>query len=251
MGQYWDPIEREKRSMSLTPQMRRDGLTHHMDTTYQAMRHSTSPIESIDGQYEIDLQTFFRIVPMAHWSCAEEHPFGAPLTIDFDSMQVSLSTIEFAYIVWRLKRWLTRASSLLEIGGGYGGLTRILRKYSPSLDITIVDLAPMLAIQQYYLQHTAEHAVWLSLSIPADQSYDLIVATRVLCELDLSDTNDYLTEINDHLKPGGIFYCVYHERCINNHEEWIIPQWDLVDERKFPFQIHKHWLEKIWMKPLR
>ena len=34
MGKYWEPIEAEKRDLPLTPNMRRDGLTFHMDTSY-------------------------------------------------------------------------------------------------------------------------------------------------------------------------------------------------------------------------
>ncbi len=154
-------------------------------------------------------------------------------------------------MIWRLHPWLNKARSILELGAGFGGLARAILKRWPDMKIALVDLDPMLRIQEYYLRNTTYRGASIRF-LPAfpPESFDVIIATRMMCELDIGEVNIYLKSI-DRAIDSGVFYCIFHEKCINRYAGWRIPSWwvALVDDI-FPFGNRelKQWREKIWLR---
>lgn len=256
MGKFWGPYARQKEGVELTPRFRADGTTKHMDRTWGSVHREKNPCYKnarhyFDAEFKHDSKTFQRIVPQGFWMLAEEYPFGAPMTGKWLSTRASLTSLDFAYMVWRLEPWLSSAKSVLEIGGGFGGLAQTMLRHNPSLEITLVDLAPMLRIQEYYLRNTgfSGHVKFVENEVPEGARFDVVVAARMMCELDLSEVERHLRAVDGTIAGGGVFYCVYHERCINSHKDWPLPRWETLLDGQFPFETRKNWREKIWKRP--
>ncbi|MCP4201797.1 MAG: putative sugar O-methyltransferase [bacterium] len=233
--------------------MRCDGTTGHMDRNYQANSKPPRNRLHFDKQFPVDLKTFMDRVPREFWGMAEEHPFGEPRCHPVPGIgQVSLSSIEFAWSAWRLWPYLKRAKRVVEIGGGYGGMARMILSHFPRVELTIVDLAPMLAIQRYYLENTGidvGRVTFAQERVPMlTGQFDLAVATKVMCELDPDEVNNHLKDLDDVLAVGAPFYVVHHRKCINRMEDWQVPAWGSLMEERFPFEVVKNWWERIWQK---
>lgn len=255
MGEFWLPYAREKEGAELTPYFRRDGTTKHMDRTYGAVQRERNPgyknaRHYFDGEFEHDCRTFQKMVPRRFWSLAREYSFGNPRTGKWMGMRVGLTSLDFAYMIWRLHPWLKKAETVLEIGGGFGGLARTLLDHKPSLRMTLVDLAPMLRIQEYFLRNTGRctNVTLAKNEVPDGTRFDVVVAARMMCELDLNEVGRHLGAIDQALNPGGIFYCVHHLECINRFRDWPLPKWERLLDRQFPFERRKNWREKIWAR---
>lgn len=246
MGEYWARKAANKSRRTLTPKMRADGLTHSMDRSYGAKRSGV-----YDRSFEDTTRLFERIVERHFWTYAEEHPFGQPKRKRWRDRQASLSSLDFAYVLSRMADHLPRGGSVVEIGAGFGGLARALLAYDPTMSLTLVDLESISCMQRYYLENVMCHGVRFASEIPVGP-VDAVISTRMMCEIDLEEVDKYLLGIDSVLKPGGTFYCVHHDRCRNNFDQWSIPP-GLVLEREgcFPFhsfETERHWRERLWRK---
>lgn len=258
MGKFWGPYARQKEGVELTPQFRQDGTTKHMDRTYGAVQREKNPAYKnarhyFDAEFERDCRSFQKIVPQGFWMLAEEYPFGGARTGEWLDTRATLTSLDFTYMVWRLHQWLPSLGKVLEIGGGFGGLAQTMLRHNPSLEITLVDLPPMLRIQEYYLRNTgfSGHLTFAENEIPEGTRFDVIVAARMMCELDLCEVGRHLEAIDQALAPGGIFYCVHHLECINRFKDWPLPRWKMLYDGQFPFETRKNWREKIWTRKRR
>lgn len=256
MGEFWDPYAKQKEGVELTPRFRADGTTRHMDRTWGAAHRELTPRfkdspHNFANEFERGCRTFQEIVPQGFWMLAEEYPFGSPKTgVWVGRTRASLTSLDFAYMVWRLHQWLPSQGKVLEIGGGFGGLAQTLLRHKPSLEITLVDLAPMLRIQEYYLRNTgfSGHVKFVENEAPKGERFDVVVAARMMCELDLSEVERHLKAADKAIAGGGVFYCVYHLKCINRFEDWPLPRWETLLDGQFPFERRKNWREKVWAR---
>lgn len=250
MGKFWGPYAKQKAGAVLTSKFREDGTTRHMDRTYGATQRPAKHPHHFLAEFARDCRTFQERVPREFWPLAREHPFGKPMTGKWQGMLASLTSLDYAYMVWRLHPWLEKATSVLEIGGGFGGLARTMIKYRPSLRVTLVDLAPIIKIQKYYLKMTHSFArVAVAGSEVPDGQFDVVVAARMMCELDLAEVGRHLAAVDKAIAGGGVFYCVHHLDCINKFKDWPLPRWGTLLDEQYPFSRRKNWREKIWRKP--
>lgn len=155
---------------------------------------------------------------------------GKPLTATFND----LILISFASKIFNGLTEHQRNSdlSILEIGGGYGGLAAKLKKLNPLAKITIIDLPHAGLLQTYYLQKLfpldqinvlgyendieSENSVASSSTfviVPSTRSdflekrdFDLIINSRSFMEMDQKTISRYFDLIQSRLKVGGLFF---------------------------------------------
>jgi len=76
---------------------------------------------------------------------------GNPLTIKQDGYEYSKSSIEFCLMATSLYDVFKDMKYIIEIGGGYGGLSRIIKSLFPEITIILVDLPESNVISSFYL----------------------------------------------------------------------------------------------------
>lgn len=244
----WDMREEKKtalvREVGLTENMRRDGVTMNMDPAFGVLGK-----KSHGEKWDKTLRCFVDHVPSEFFGWANEHPFGGVERRQYLGQDVSITSMLSCYFLWRISKLLSHETSILEIGGGYGGLARVLAEYEPSAKMTMVDLPISLEIQRFYLANTSGATFAFSPEIP-DDPFDLAVSTKCLCELDIGKVNHYLTQIDRVLSRSGFFYCVSRDEWkVSRFESWEVPpDWEIVDQRVYPFE--PNYMERFWRKIL-
>jgi hypothetical protein len=242
MGKYWAGKAEDRRHAPLGPSMRADGTTINMDFSYRShfLKHT----------YKEDINNYWRMfkdmVPHSWWEYATEDPYGGVEIHNREGNAVSLSSMEFCYMVMRLTQITpSLPHDVLEIGGGYGGFARTYIKALYPGKLTIVDLPPMLRIQQHYLRRTAPSSNIEFLDHLPDHRFQIAISARTFCELDIEEVNLYLANLN-----CDYFYCIAHIDCMNNFADWKIPDhWAMINTRMFPFFLRpdgRPFVEKVW-----
>ncbi len=164
----------------------------------------------------------------------EESPIGNPRTHDVDGIRLTQSSLEYTYMLSHLNSHLDCARVVVDIGGGYGGLVRLIKLARPAMRFVLLDLPEVNAIQAYFLANAFPDAKVLGLTdvshvklidprsldfdflvLPGQlfdrlgpSSFDAIINTRSMMEMDLETVGFYIRGIQEKLAPGGIFYCV-------------------------------------------
>lgn len=171
-------------------------------------------------------------IPEPFQDYLDEVPIGSPRRFEIGGRQVSQSSLEYTYMLTRLRPFLGAARRLVEIGAGFGGLARLLKLACPELSLVLLDLPEAGAIQTYFLNQAFPAARFLYAEdvaglarLPArafdfailpgsaaalleDRSVDLFVNTRSMMEMDLPVVAAYLEQIQRATREGGGFYCV-------------------------------------------
>jgi putative sugar O-methyltransferase len=164
----------------------------------------------------------------------EDSPVGNPRTFEVDGMRVTQSSIEYAYMLSHLDPYLGSARVGVDIGGGYGGFVRLLKLARPEMRLVLFDLPEINAIQTYFLGSAFPRATVLGLSdvvaldridprsldfdflvLPGQllerlspSSFDAVINTRSMMEMDLATVGYYLRHIQEKISEGGVLYCV-------------------------------------------
>jgi putative sugar O-methyltransferase len=170
----------------------------------------------------------------------EESDVGRPQSFEIRGRRVSQSSLEYTYMLWRLAPLLRERpdARVVEIGGGFGGLARVLKSEFPGLRYTIFDLPEANAIQTWFLGRSFPRARFRYLAdVPAagpleldgsdflllpgplaarlpDGRVDLFVNTRSMMEMDVATVAFYFEQLQRAVRPDGAFYCV------NRHEKY-------------------------------
>jgi putative sugar O-methyltransferase len=164
----------------------------------------------------------------------EESPIGNPRTHEIGRASVTQSSLEYTYMLSHLNPHLGNARVVVDIGGGYGGLVRLLKLVRPHARFLLLDLPEVNAIQTYFLSRAFPGANVLGLSdvvaievidprsldfdflvLPgqlfdrvAPSSFEAVINTRSMMEMDLPTVGFYLRNIQEKLPEGGVFYCL-------------------------------------------
>lgn len=173
-------------------------------------------------------------IPDAYRPYLEEIGVGHPRSVVVDGIPVTQSSLEYAYMLSHLDPYLSDVDVVVDIGGGYGGLSRVLKRAFPEMRIVLLDLPEVNTIQTYFLRTCFDSAKFLYLRdvyrqdridlaplefdfmlLPgqlieklARGSFGLVINTRSMMEMDLPTISFYLNHIQDKLGAGGLFYCV-------------------------------------------
>jgi putative sugar O-methyltransferase len=112
---------------------------------------------------------------------------------------------------------------ILDIGGGYGSLANKLGKLFPQAKISIIDTPEANLLQAFYLssnysreqvgyqdEDIFEHKFSVlpisSFNLLTSQSWDLIINSASMQEMEPKVVSDYFTFIHENIRPGGVFY---------------------------------------------
>lgn len=173
-------------------------------------------------------------IPSRFLPFLEECPIGNPARVDVDGVLMSQSSLEYTLMLTHLEPYVTEGTLVVDIGGGYGGLTRLLKCAFPSLRIILLDLPEVNAIQTYFLATAFPDRKLLSLRdvrdretilpdaldfdflvLPGqlierleDQSVWLFINTRSMMEMDAKTVEFYVHRIERKIRTGGFFYCL-------------------------------------------
>jgi putative sugar O-methyltransferase len=173
-------------------------------------------------------------IPAAFRKFLEESPIGSPRTHEVDGIRVTQSSIEYTYMLSHLDPYFDSVRVVVDIGGGYGGLVRLIKLARPDMRIVLLDLPEVNAIQTYFLASAFPRARVLGLSdvvgmdsidpraldfdflvLPGQLierlspvSFDAAINTRSMMEMDLETVGFYLRQVQGKLAENGIFYCV-------------------------------------------
>ena len=174
------------------------------------------------------------VVPERLQRYFEETPVGGPRSVNHDGIPMTQSSLEYTFMLSHLEPYVEDADVVVDIGGGYGGLARLLKKHFPKLRLVLLDLPEVNAIQTYFLSTCFPEARVLTLrdvheresidprALGADflvlpgqlierlpqGSFRLVINTRSMMEMDLPTVSFYIGHIQDKLPSGGSFYCV-------------------------------------------
>ena len=164
----------------------------------------------------------------------QESPVGNPRVLRIDGLDVTQSSLEYTYMLSHLEPYLEKTRVVVDIGGGYGGLARLIKLARPEVKIVLFDLPEINTVQTYFLSQSFPDATVLTFAdlhgnetlTPGKTGADFIVLpgplvdrlepdafegvinTRSMMEMDLETVSMYLEHIQRKLGVGGFFYCL-------------------------------------------
>ena len=98
--------------------------------------------------------------------------------------------------------------SIVEIGGGYGGQARLIRKFFPSVNYTIIDLPEVLLLTERYLYESDYSHMYKFVSAFDLKSIecDLLISNYAFSELSRKNQFEYLNKIILKSRRGYMIY---------------------------------------------
>ena len=142
----------------------------------------------------------------ANWHrIAENESVGSPDTVRFKDNLPPLAPVTLRY-VWNgleLDRAVSlRGKSVVEIGGGYGGLARIICALFEPQSYSIIDLPEALDIAHKYLNQFNIKTKLAFLPIDSVCNVDVFIANYSVAELDRIEQEKYLNNVILRSKAG-------------------------------------------------
>ena len=141
----------------------------------------------------------------------ENDRYGNPITYYYDDYGVfSPTTLRYIKVASDLHLLFNDLSNMdiIEIGGGYGGLCKIIGDLSKYKSYTIVDLPEVLALVKKYLSRLGiKNVTLITLNeIPDEKNYDLVISNYAFTECVKSIQEVYFTKIL-RLSQRGYLTC--------------------------------------------
>ena len=202
-----------------------------MDGSDQPLAHAAGGQSHIQQLYEAMAPKLIAQGP------GFEHIFSEPLIGNpnvhyVGNKPVNISTIDNAYFASKIFPYIEGKQSpvIVEIGGGYGGLTRNLKLLNPGSRFISLDLPAANFRSTYFLSKAfpeekfllltdlIEDGTWLShhsgfavlpswkIQFLPDQSVDLVINTRSMMEMEQPVIDYCISHIERILTTDGVFY---------------------------------------------
>ena len=136
--------------------------------------------------------------------------YGRPTLHTYNSYEIDPTSLRYIKIVSDIRKFLgTDLGSVLEIGGGYGGLCLFIRSILEVTSYSIKDNKSVIPLVEKYLKlHKLE------LNTEQSKNYDTVVSTFAWDELEF-DEREYYLHIMKESKRG---YLVAKNQKIEQHE---------------------------------
>lgn len=143
-----------------------------------------------------------------------ESEFSVPESVSEGYSNMFLTHI---YFYLRIMSFGT-PKSILEIGGGYGGLARIFKTLNPSIKYTIVDLPESLYFSESFMRLEDIMSVRFIEDILdlRKESFDLVINTFSFQEMPLKVIKMYIDFIQTEINIKDFYTCNYYK---NHHAE--------------------------------
>ena len=137
---------------------------------------------------------------------------GNPRIYDYGKYGLfSPTTLRHIQIAGRIRAHVGGAHHIIQIGGGYGGLCKILHALSLWESYTIVDLPEHLALARKVLEKEGiKNVRFLNLdAIPLDAEYDLVISDLSFSEFSRRFQKIFIDRILVHARSGYILGHVF------------------------------------------
>lgn len=136
----------------------------------------------------------------------ENEQIGNPQKFIYDGIEVAPSTLRYVNSLLEIKRLNINPKKIIEIGGGYGGLCKILSTEFIWDEYIIIDILPATKLCNKYLQAMKLNAKAVT---EYDGESDLVIADSSLAECNLETQEKYAKLINKS-KSAYIVYNTLH-----------------------------------------
>jgi hypothetical protein len=143
--------------------------------------------------------------------CVRQDNVGNPKVFNYENLGLTCpSNLRYANVLGDLivKFGNLDHFSIIEIGGGYGGLARLIRKFFPSIEYTIIDLPEVLLLAERYLRESGnQHGYnFISAFDFSSISCDLLISNYAFSELKREYQIKYLNSIISKSRMGYMIY---------------------------------------------
>ena len=180
---------------------------------------------------------------------------GNPYLFNVHGYRTNSATRDLVYFTRRINEVIPTSLEgndlrIVDIGGGYGGMLRLLKLMYPASKCYSFDLPESNFITEYYLRNCfptstvftlrdfieskkledADFTIlpgWHISALP-NKTIDLVINTRSMMEMESQTINFYMKEIGRFSRTKGVFYCVNRGKKYN-------PNWG----SKKPYYLHK------------
>lgn len=119
---------------------------------------------------------------------------GMPETFEFDGIWLSPTTLRYIKTLGDLEKFFgnLEGKNIVEIGGGYGGLCKIIHDIYRPASYSILDLMEPLQLQKKFL---STFGIQINVSRENKVPIDLLIAMYSWSELDLKTQKQYLDDV--------------------------------------------------------
>jgi putative sugar O-methyltransferase len=200
--------------------------------------------------------------------CVNEHPCGNPLVVKQDGNVFSKSSIELCLIATHLYDVLKDVRYIVEIGGGYGGLSRIIKTLFPKITIILIDLPEANAISSFYLSRIfpEAHIEFDASNLMKNKidfliispneinsirnlSIDLIINTRSMMEMNYRTIFFYFKHIERIIKSDGYLYLLNRFQKISSFKHYPLGlNWEIKLSEMWPKDIDSNLHAELLLK---
>lgn len=193
-------------------------------------------------------------VPEYMW---EDSKVGNPAGKDMDGRFVTATSLRHAIVAHRISKFLTVTEPLdldvLEVGGGFGSMARMLNNHLPVQSYTFIDAKPMLSLQKRYMEMLGKPIEVMNF-IPNDKfdehrdlRFDLFVNTNSLGEMPVGVVGEYFSYIQETMNYGGMFYSWNRKFRDTHYDEYPFDdQWKFLSVTEHQFLVP--WIESIALR---
>jgi len=108
-------------------------------------------------------------------------------------------------------------ANIVEVGGGYGGLCRMIHEFHKPRSYTIIDLPEALTLTERYLKCYEIEARMISCEAYGEEPVDTFISNYALTELSKDVQNDYVNKIMTHAVYG---YVTFNSQPRNASMQW-------------------------------
>lgn len=222
---------------------------------------SAQDMQIFKARSELGFYNFLKSCPSTDVKKLERKPVGNPYGYQVDDTFIYPSA-EFHYYCAKAIKVLLKSHdrpTILELGGGYGGLAYYLLQEIPSAQIILIDLPENAALQAYYLKsHYPHKKIVLFGETSIDSQYDILIAPNYAIN-ELDENSIDLTFNSYSLAEMGVDTINFYIRKICeitreyfyhlNHVYWEVSADDFpIDYEKFELMLR---CPTIWNKDFR
>lgn len=174
---------------------------------------------SAESDFLLDLDTWREFTEQKDLSVLATSEIGNPSLFKVDDTLISHDNPRFNY--YALQTLSLAPHSVLEIGGGYGGLALMLSKLSKEhIRYINIDLPETLYLAYYFLSRSGVNVKWALddipeadvVLVPADKKHlvkghvDVVLNSYSFSEMGKASSDEYLSLINAEWQPRHFFH---------------------------------------------
>lgn len=148
----------------------------------------------------------------------ENETVGNPTLYDFDGMSVAPSTLRYVNTLLEIRTLVNDPKRIIEIGGGYGGLCKILSAVFNWDSYKIIDIPSAVKLCQKYLDYFKLNAKAIE---SCNEESDLVIADSSLAECDIETQLKYAQLINKSKQAYVIYNTLHVPNGVENYKRFI------------------------------